>query len=60
MTDTLFSGHYLLHELLYLVDSDNDNDKYDDDDDASCKNIENVKIETGEALTMHDMLVKLR
>ena len=46
-------------KLLYSVDSDDD-DEYNDDDDVNCKNIENVEIGTGEALTMHDMLVKFR
>ena len=39
------------------IASDNDDDKYDDNDDDNFKNIENVEIRTGEALTMHDMLV---
>ena len=40
--------------------SDNDDDKDDDDDDANSKDIENVEIGTGEAVTMLDSLVNLR
>ena len=39
--------------------SDNDDDK-DDDDDANSKDIEDVEIGTGEAVTMPDRLVNLR
>ena len=43
--------------------SDNDDDKNDDDDDdddANSKDVEIVKIGTGEALTMLHRLVNLR
>ena len=39
--------------------SDIDDDKDDDDDDASSKDVEVVKIGTGEALTILDRLVNL-
>ena len=39
--------------------SDNADDK-NDDDDANNKDVEVVKIDTGEALTMLDSLVNLR
>ena len=39
--------------------SDNDDDK-DDDDDTNSKDIEDVEIGTGEAVTMLDRLVNLR
>ena len=41
------------------MSSDNDDDK-DDDDDANSKDIEDVEIGTGEAVTMLDRLVNLR
>ena len=39
------------------VASDDDDDDYDDDDDAISKDVEVVKIATGEALTIPDKLV---
>ena len=54
-------AEYLRKECGDLNDvaSDNDDDK-DDHDDASSKDVEVVKIGTGEALTMIGRLVNLR
>ena len=41
-------------------DKNNDDDDDDDDDDANSKDVEIVKIGTGEALTMLHRLVNLR
>ena len=56
-----FVAEYFRKECSDLneVTSDNDDGKYDDDD-ANGKDIEVVKISTGEALTMLDRLVNLR
>ena len=40
--------------------NDDDDDDNDDDDDANSKDVEIVKIGTGEALTMLHRLVNLR
>ena len=54
-------AQYLKKECgdLNEVASDNDGDK-DDDDDANSKDVEIVKISTGEVLTMLDGLLNLR
>ena len=49
-----------LNEVASDNDDDKDDDDDDDDDDANSKNVEVVKIGTGEALTMLDRLVNLR
>ena len=56
-----FVAKYLRKECgdLNKVASDNDYDK-DNDDDANSKDVEVVKISTGEALKMLDRLVNLK
>ena len=44
-------------DLNEVASDDDDDDDYDDDDDAISKDVEVVKIATGEALTIPDKLV---